>query len=188
MKPHDDMVVAFALALRGGGRDGERDADRRPRAGLSEPGHPSHLRLSARQRRRRAGALFRREAAADREPHRDRGEQVRRRRQHRHGICRKGEARRLHHLRPCRDRGRGQPASVQEAAHRCGQGDSNRGIDQPAALHAGRRRQEPLQDRRRAHRGDEARRATRRPTRPRRPPAPSWARSTRTSPGSRRSR
>ena len=55
-----------------------------------------------RQRRRRAGALLRREAAADRQPHRDRREQGRRRRQHRDRICRARQARRLHHLRPRR--------------------------------------------------------------------------------------
>ena len=60
-------------------RAGRRVRRRRGRAGagLSEPGHPADLRLSGRQRRRRLRALFRREAAADRGPHRDRREQGR---------------------------------------------------------------------------------------------------------------
>ena len=176
--------LAVARVSHGGGHGARHDADRRPRPGLSEPGHPSHLRLSARQRRRRAGAVFRRKAASDREPHGDRRKQVGRRRQYRHGICRPREARRLHHLRPCRDCGRGEPASVQEAARRSRQGDSDRGIDQSPALHAGGRCQVAVQEGRRADRGDR-RRATRPPMRPRRLPAPSWARSTRASPGSR---
>ena len=76
------LQSAGALAL------ASRSRRRRAGAGLSEPGHPPHLRVSARQRRRRAGALFRREAAADREPHRDRREQGRRRRQHRDRVRR----------------------------------------------------------------------------------------------------
>ena len=56
------------------------------------------------------------------------------------------------------DRGRGQPAPVQEAAGRRRQGDPDRGHDQPPAVHAGGRCQEPLQDRRRPHRRDEAER------------------------------
>ena len=132
--------------------------------------------------------LFCRKAASDREPHGDRGEQGRRRRQYRDGVCRTGETRRLHHLRPCGDRGCSEPASVQEAARRRSQGVSNRGIDQPATLHAGRRREGALQDRRRAHRGHEEEGGQGHLRDRRRPPAPSWARSTRTSPASKPSR
>ena len=119
------------------------------RAGVSEPGHPSHLRVSCRQRRRRAGAVFRRQAAADRQPHGDRRQQGGRRRQHRAGVRGQVEARRPHHLRPRRHGGCGQPAPVPQAAGGRRQGLPDRRDHQPAALDAAGGRQEPLQDRRR---------------------------------------
>jgi tripartite-type tricarboxylate transporter receptor subunit TctC len=55
-----------------GGRFGGRvrgDAGRCHRSGISQPGYPSDLRISARQRRRRVRALFCREVAAARRAH-----------------------------------------------------------------------------------------------------------------------
>ena len=51
-------------------RSFRHSARNRVRAGLSEPGHPADLRISGRQRRRHFRALFRREAASARGPHR----------------------------------------------------------------------------------------------------------------------
>ena len=66
-----------------GCRDRCRPGWSHPGAGLSEPGHTLHLRLPGRQRRGRAGAIFRREGARCRQPHRHRREQGRGRRQYR---------------------------------------------------------------------------------------------------------
>ena len=104
-------------------------------AGLPEPGYPLHLRLPAGSGADVLVRYF--------------GEKVRpfanrtiivenkagRGRQYRGGVHRAREAGRPHRLCPCRQRDRGQHASVQGAADRRREGFADRGRHQQATVH-----------------------------------------------------
>ena len=131
------------------GRDGARSCRRGVRAAGNGPaipqsGYPLRHRLPARQRRRRDHAFLCREAAPGHRPHHHCREQ---------GwcgwgdldrVCRQVETRRLHDPVQCRQRDRGQHASVEESAGRRPQSIPDRCDHQSAGVHDGGRRQGPL--------------------------------------------